>query len=272
MLERHELEIFLTLAEELHFGRTAERMHLSTARVSQTIGALERRVGALLFRRTSRRVELTAIGLRLEQDLRPARDLIEAGLARAVNAGRGFSGVLRVGFTGTPGGQLLVDAAELCRKRQPECEVVIREVQPGDAAAWLLTGEVELVLTCLPLASSVEGLVAGPVLVTEAQLLAVPGGHRLAGRESVSVAELGELRLLAAETSLQEALTLVGAGQGVFPVGAHVRRYHPRPDVGYVRLDGAEPLEWRLHWRADGATARVRLFEEVMRELLGVPG
>ncbi|MER5862627.1 LysR substrate-binding domain-containing protein [Kitasatospora sp. NPDC002040] len=266
MLERHELEAFLTLAEELHFGRTAERMRVSTGRVSQIIGALERRVGALLFRRTSRRVELTAIGRRLEQDLRPAWEAIGAGLERAVRAGRGFDGELRVGFTGTPGGQLLVDAAELCRARQPGCEVVIREVQPADAAARLLGGEVELLLTCLRL--EVDGLAAGPVLVTEPQLLAVPAGHRLAGRESVPVAELDGVRVLDPEAGLQEVLTFVGAGQGVCPVGAHVRRYHPRPDVRYVRLDGAAPLHWRLHRRADGATARVRLFEEALRELL----
>ena len=62
MLERYELETFLTLAEELHFGRTAERTHVSTARVSQTIKKLERRVGAPLFNRTSRHVELTPSG------------------------------------------------------------------------------------------------------------------------------------------------------------------------------------------------------------------
>ena len=58
MLERHELEAFLTLAEELHFGRTAERLRVSTARISQTIAKLERRIGVPLFNRTSRRVVL----------------------------------------------------------------------------------------------------------------------------------------------------------------------------------------------------------------------
>ena len=71
MLERYELETFLTLAEELHFGRTAERTHVSTARVSQTIKKLERRVGAPLFNRTSRHVELTPIGRQLYDDLTP---------------------------------------------------------------------------------------------------------------------------------------------------------------------------------------------------------
>ena len=66
------MEIFLTLADELHFGRAAQRLHVSTARVSQTIKKLERRIGASLFERTSRRVDLTPIGRRLGDELRPA--------------------------------------------------------------------------------------------------------------------------------------------------------------------------------------------------------
>jgi DNA-binding transcriptional LysR family regulator len=67
---RHELEAFLTLAEELHFGRTAARLHVTTARISQTIRALELRVGERLFDRTSRRVSLRPVGQRLLDQLR----------------------------------------------------------------------------------------------------------------------------------------------------------------------------------------------------------
>ncbi|WP_316522109.1 helix-turn-helix domain-containing protein [Kitasatospora brasiliensis] len=56
MLERVEAEVFLALAEELHFGRTAERLHLTTGRVSQVVRKLERRIGGPLFDRTSRSV------------------------------------------------------------------------------------------------------------------------------------------------------------------------------------------------------------------------
>jgi len=72
LIERHEAEAFLALPEELHFGRTAERLHVSAARVSQTIRRLERRVGVPLFRRTSRRVELTPVGRQLHDETRPA--------------------------------------------------------------------------------------------------------------------------------------------------------------------------------------------------------
>jgi len=160
MLERYELETFLTLAEELHFGRTAERTHVSTARVSQTISRLERRVGAPLFNRTSRRVELTPIGHRLYDDLRPAQEMIAAGFERALRSARGITDTLRVGFVGAAGGQLLSEAAELLHARQPDCEVLVREVQLADAVPWLLNGEVEVLLTCF--LSDRDDLVTGP--------------------------------------------------------------------------------------------------------------
>jgi DNA-binding transcriptional LysR family regulator len=290
MLERYELEAFLTLAEELHFGRTAERMSVSTARVSQAIRKLERRVGAPLFNRTSRRVELTPIGRRLYDDLRPAREMIEAGLERAVRSGRGVTGTLHVGFVGAAGGQLLSEAAELLHARQPGCEVVVREVQLVDAVPWLLSGEVEMLLTCF--ASERDDLVTGPPLVTEARMLAVPSGHPFADRRSISIEDLAGVTLLRtpddlpgsppmpsapaepptesgpAVGSFQEALTLVGAGRGLLPIGAHIRRYYVRPDVSYVLISDAPPVHWRLVWRADGATARVRAFAAAAQDVV----
>jgi DNA-binding transcriptional LysR family regulator len=86
-VEQRDIEIFLTLAEELHFGRTAERLHVSTARVSQSIAKWERRVGVPLFERSSRRVALTPVGRQLHQDIGPPYRQILAGIERAVTAG-----------------------------------------------------------------------------------------------------------------------------------------------------------------------------------------
>jgi hypothetical protein len=63
-------------------------------------------------------------------------------------------------------------------------------------------------------------------------------------------------------------LTLIGAGRGVFPVGAQARRYYARPDVAYIPFTDAPPLRWGLLWRADNATARVLAFAEAARDLL----
>ncbi|WP_189209055.1 LysR family transcriptional regulator [Actinokineospora fastidiosa] len=267
MLERHELDAFLTLAEELHFGSTAERLRVSTARISQTIARLERRVGVPLFTRTSRRVELTATGRRLAEEVGPEWARIRAAVERAIEHGRGTTGTLTVAFVGAASGQLLVGVAEVFGERLPGCRVVIREARAGEVLPWLRGGEVDLALSTLPAPDA--DIAAGPVLVREARMLAVPANHPYARRDSVSAADLARVPLLT--EPIQEALTLVGAGQGVLPVGAHARRYHPRPDVVYVLIDDAEPVEWALLWRADGATARVRAFAEAAVDLLGQP-
>ncbi|MFI6711082.1 LysR family transcriptional regulator [Nonomuraea sp. NPDC050478] len=278
MLERHEIEAFLTLAEELHFGHTAERLRVSTARVSQTIRKLERRVGAPLFDRTSRRVALTPVGRRLHEEVRPAWEAIGAAYERAADAGRGLTGTLRAAFTGAAAGQLLAGVEELFRSRVPGCEVVIREAQPGEVAPWLRDGEVDVVLTTLP----VPGADAGPVLVREALMAAVPAGHPFARRESVGPADLERVTVVelagggrAAPGSpgpraatLHEALTLVGAGRGVLLVGAQTRRYYARPDVAYVPVRDAPRVEWGLVWRAGGETGRVRAFGRAAVDLL----
>ncbi|MBP0454848.1 LysR family transcriptional regulator [Kitasatospora sp. RG8] len=288
MIERHEVEAFLALAEELHFGRTAERLHVSTARVSQTIRKLERRVGVPLFLRTSRRVELTATGKQLREDLGPAWAGVCTALERAVEAGRGVSGTLQVTFVSAAAAQLLVGVTKLFRERVPDCEVHIREVQAGQLLPWLRSGEVDLALTTLP--AGEPDMAAGPVLVREARMLAVPADHPFARRGTVSADDLARVRLVqlpdhgaepprrsgsATPTApgptagtFQEALTLVGAGQGALPVGAHTRRYYARPDVSYVPIDDAPPLEWGLIWPADRCTARVRAFADAAVDLV----
>ncbi|MFG2949537.1 LysR family transcriptional regulator [Streptomyces adustus] len=288
MLERHELEAFLTLAEELHFGRTAERLHVSTARVSRTIAKLERRIGVPLFDRTSRRVELSSAGRQLLEETGPAWSRITDAFERAVDAGRGMTGLLRVAYDGPAAGQLLVGAARRFSARHPDCEVRIKEAHLPQVLPWLRDGEVDLALTCFPVHE--EGVVTGPVLVREARMLAVPVGHPFARRAAVSVEDLARVTVVqlprtlpksprrdrtpprtpagrsvtpgpSAET-LNEVLTLVGAGEGVFAVGAHVRRYFVRPDVVYMPFEDAAPVEWGLVRLAEGATSRVRAFSE----------
>src|SRR2546425_11461435 len=92
-VELRELEIFLVLAEELHFGRTAERLYLTQPRISQTIRALEDHIGGKLFERTSRRVSLTDLGQHLRDELRPGYAQIQRALTSTSDRARGVSGV-----------------------------------------------------------------------------------------------------------------------------------------------------------------------------------
>src|SRR5207302_3465428 len=93
-VELRELRIFLTLADELHFGRTAERLHISQSRVSQAVRMLECQVGAKLFDRTSRHVALTPIGKRLCETLSAPYRELESGFEETRAAANGIGGTL----------------------------------------------------------------------------------------------------------------------------------------------------------------------------------
>lgn len=290
-MERYEIEAFLTLAAELHFGRTADRLNVSTGHISKTIKKLERRIGVPLFERTSRRVSLTPIGTQLRDELQPAYDQIQQGIRKAIAAGRGVTGVLRVGFLGADAGQFLHTVSDIFRLRYPDCEVFIKEMQLFDGATPLRTDEVEMMLVRFPVKE--PDLVAGPVLFTEQKVLAVSSRHPFARRASLSLEDLGRVKVLqnpagipdhwdqihsphytpsgrpiergpSAET-FQELLALVGAGKGVYPEGASAVRFYTRPDVAYIPFHDAAPLEWGLIWRATGQTSRIRAFGQTAR-------
>src|SRR5262249_53771934 len=148
--EQRDIEIFLTLAEELHFGRTAERLHVSTARVSQSNAKWERRGGGPPLaparppggrpppRPPPPRGTLPPVGHQLHEDISPAYRQLLAGIERAVTAGRDVRGLVRVGFFSAAGGRIVVEVADAFRARYPDCEVRIREVHFSDGIGPLL--------------------------------------------------------------------------------------------------------------------------------------
>ena len=288
------MEAFLTLAEELHFGRTAERMRLSQARISQQIKALEQEIGTPLFERTSRRVSLTRIGAQLRDDLQPAYEGVQTALARASAAGRGITGELRVAFLGPVAGELLLEAAAAFRDRHPARDVELKETQIAEPLGPLREGAVDLVLTQLPVDE--EGLVSGPTLIREPRVLAVSARHPYAQRDSVTLEDLASTRIptpagtpsRAWEESYQpwhtpsgaeiergpavgtfeELLTLIAAGRGECTVAAHNVHYHPRNEVSYIPIADAPAFDFGLVWRAAGETRIMRAFTQLAAELV----
>ncbi|MFF9625145.1 LysR family transcriptional regulator [Streptomyces griseosporeus] len=291
-MERDELECFLLLAQELHFGRTAERMRLSRARVSQLVQRLERRVGAPLFTRTSRRVALTAIGRQLRADLEPHHRAIEAALERAAATARGIDTRLFVGFGHPLTGEIVLKAAEALRGTRPGLAVEICEVPLADPYGLLRKGEFDVQVNELPVREGDLGL--SPVLFTEERVLAVAAGHPLAALSAVSLEDLVDVPLLTidgdvpgywrehhapartpggrpiargpAVTNMQEALMLVAGGKGALPVPAHTATYHARPGVAYVPLTDVEPTAYVLLWRAADVTPAVHAFARAARD------
>jgi DNA-binding transcriptional LysR family regulator len=295
-VEQRDIETFLTLADELHFGRAAQRLHVSTARVSQTIKKLERRIGAPLFERTSRRVRLTSIGRRLDEELRPAYRQIHDAIDEAIAAGRGVRETLRVGFIGAASSQFVLEVAEVFRVEHPECEVESHEYQFGKSVGPLRDGEIDMMLGTRPARAARQAdLTAGSVLIEEDQLLAVSARHPFARQPSVSFADLARTKVLRTPPAIpdywdqslipqhtldgrsvergpsfdttQEMLALVGAGIGTYPVSTQFTSYYARPDVTYVPIGDAPPYQRRFLWLAVAETATIRAFDRAAATL-----
>jgi DNA-binding transcriptional LysR family regulator len=187
-VELRELRIFLALADELHFGRTAERLGVSQPAVSEAIRLLERRLGLLLFERTSRRVALTPAGLDLRGRVAPALGTLGRALSDARDDADGVAGIVRVGTTFTTLLPPVFALGRAFQARHPRCTVDFAMAAAEDPYASLRRGQVDVLVNWLAVDES--DLAVGPAIAYYDRVLFVGPGHRLAGRECVSVEEL----------------------------------------------------------------------------------
>ncbi|WP_031043693.1 LysR family transcriptional regulator [Streptomyces sp. NRRL F-5650] len=292
-MELRDIEIFLTLAEELHFGRTAERLHITPSRVSHVIKKQERRFGAPLFARTSRTVRLTPLGEELRDELLPARHLILRALERATAHGRGTTGELRAGYTAPWCAELLLRAAAAFRSQYPGWTVQTREVSFNDPHGPLLRGELHTQIAELPVVE--PGITVGPVLLREPRALMLPVDHPLAAGPTASLEDLAEVPLLRIDNirarpvvdvhfpqrtpmgrpiprgpscaSWHEIPVLVAAGLGASIVAARAAEYHARPGVAFVPLRDGPTLDYGVLLPADGSESPVRAFVGLLHTL-----
>lgn len=291
-VEIRELECFLLLSEELHFGRAAERLYVSQSRVSQLLSALERRIGGRLLERTSRRVSLTPLGERFLSELRPAYESLRTAVDGARTAARGgLDGTLRVGFLGSAD-ELVMGAIGAFHARHPRCEVAPVEIPLADPFGAVRRGEVDAAIVCLPVAE--PDLVIGTVFSRQPQLLAVPLRHPFAGRLSLSAEELVECRLIglrgpaprywrefmtpattpggrliatgALVCTLQEGLTAVAAGLGSMLLCAPTATHQGRRDVAFVPVVGLPDSALALIWPHSRETTMHRALSEAIAD------
>ncbi|WP_020579650.1 LysR family transcriptional regulator [Actinopolymorpha alba] len=196
MADMREIEAFLTVAEEMHFGRAAERLGLSTSRVSFLVKRLERRVKAPLFERTSRRVALTPQGEYLFAEVRPATVRIERALADVGAWASSHREILRVGFANTLPGSMAADLAAAFERRYQGCRVVPSAHPTADMLSWLdRDWIVDVVVTWMPgepAQLGVPGLEVGPVIWRERRAVVLAADHPLAGRSTIDAEELAD--------------------------------------------------------------------------------
>ncbi|NUW43923.1 LysR family transcriptional regulator [Nonomuraea rhodomycinica] len=290
-MELRDIEIFLTLAEELHFGRTAERMRLTPARISQAIKKQERDLGGLLFERNSRTVRLTPLGRQLRDELQPIRLALRDTMRRARAAAGGVTATLRIGAMNGNGHDLR-PYWDAFRARHPGWELRFRHAPFVDPFGGLRRGEVDVLVTWLPIAE--PDLVMGPVLFTDERVLAVALDHPLAARPSVTVESIADFQHSGTTsvpdywessfvpshtpggrpiergplvTSADDILTLVSTGEIVNVFPAHSARYWARPDVLWLPLTGMERFSFGLVWRGEAEDDVIRALAAVVRDL-----
>ncbi|WP_422743566.1 LysR family transcriptional regulator [Mycobacterium sp. WMMD1722] len=187
-MELRQLEAFVAVATELHFGRAAEQLHLSQPTLSDLIRRLERELGTLLFTRTTRRVALTPAGIEMRRRADAILAEVTDAAAAVQRAAAGEAGTVRVGVTPPVAPVLAPHLAAALRAETPDVEITVSRMWLRDLERALLDSEVDVAITCSPVPGS-HGAVS-ELLCGEQLLVGLRPDHSLAGREAVSLTEL----------------------------------------------------------------------------------
>ena len=295
-VELRELRIFLTLADELHFGRTAERLGISQPGVSEAVRVLESRLGVKVFERTSRRVRLTPEGEELRRNLVPALAALDQALAQTSELSRAVHGLLRIGFVLTTEGPALSRLIAAFQASYPACEVRLQEVETFDAYRALRRGDIDVL--CNWLAVDEPDLTAGAAFAHYQRAVAVAATHRLASKNTVSVEELADeevalpppstpravydlivpqrtpsgrpIRRTQPVQTINEILSLVARGRIVHPTSSTVPIFN-RDDVALIPINDLPPLPLGLVWCTGRDNPRIRALNEIASSMTAAP-
>lgn len=297
-MELRHLRYFAVVAEELHFGRAAERLNMSQPPLSQQIRNLEKEIGARLLDRTNRKVSLTKAG---EHFLRRARVILDASDSAAAEARRvsaGHDASIAVGYMSSAMLDQFVPILHRFRETFPAVDVQLLQMSsPGQLKA-LLAGQLDLAFVDVqPKDGELhfnDQKVVARTAWREAFVAALPNAHRLANLSRISVGELADEdfvlpprepatgfydqvialcqkagfspRLYRKADVLPVTMTMVAAGYGVSIVPACVCQ----PWVGLARFVGLEDepsIGVTMAWRPDEAAPAVDHFRTTVQDM-----
>lgn len=188
-MEIRWLDAFVAVAEELHFGRAADRLHMAQSPLSQVIRRLEKEVGTPLFNRSTRTVSLTAAGSALLPYAYRALRTLTNAMDAARSADGEPAGLLRVGFSGVHNHHTLPKLTRALRREFPKVELkLIGGVRTFDGIRMITNGELDATFMGI-ITHAEEPVRARPISVQRLGVV-VPGDHPLAERERIAVREL----------------------------------------------------------------------------------
>ncbi|MFZ6645412.1 LysR family transcriptional regulator [Undibacterium sp. TJN25] len=191
-MELRHLRYFVTVAEELHFTRAAERLHIGQPPLSQQIQALEEEIGVRLLERSKRWVRLTPAGKSFLDDARKILALSEQAGQTARRMDKGEIGELRIGFTpSTPFTEIFPTVINLFRKQFPQVTLSLREMPTMRQLEAVAERQLDLGFI-RPTEMEIAKNIALTVLSVDPLLLVMPAGHRLSKLKSIPFRELAE--------------------------------------------------------------------------------
>jgi DNA-binding transcriptional LysR family regulator len=292
-MDLRQLRYFVAVAEEGHITRAAAKLGIQQPPLSQQIRALERSLGAELFRRHPKGVTLTPAGEALLADGRRLLQETDAVASRIRAIGAGRAGVLKIGFTSSAAAHAFTPRVlGESRRASPDVELQIAEDHAAGLTEAVLNGRTHCAFLRVPV-SRPSGLTF-VTLLREPVLVAVPAGHALARRRTLSLMDLREQPLILVRQSgapglyanllalcqdrgfdpavahevarMGTALNLVAAGAGIAIVPASMRGMHAA-SVEYRELRGAKTLDapLTLVYREADCKGALRSFVQLAR-------
>jgi len=289
-MELRHLRYFVAVAEELHFRRAAERLHMSQPPLSQQIRQLEQEVGAQLLSRNQRKVELTAAGAAFLVRAREILEAVEDAARQARRVQRGEVGRLAVGFVGSAMYSFVPELLRAFREQAPDIALRLHELGTTEQLRQLDDGRLDVGFLRTPgrrPGLSFETVLEEPVvvampdvhplaqrslvrlsdLVGESLVLLTPAGSPgLRAALASSIAQLGgEERIIQEVAEMQTVIGLVAAGVGISLVPESVRAL-VRHGVTYRPLDDTAPVvRLAMAWRATDESPVLTAFLEKAR-------
>ncbi len=292
-MELRHLRYFVTVATELHFGRAAEKLHISQPPLSMQIRALEEELGVSLLQRTRRHVSLTRAGKAFLQDAEQILEKTEQAVLTARRAGRGEIGELAVGFISVADYNLLPLVLREFRRKYPMVTLSLKESTSDAQIADLIEGRIDCGFLLPPVSEA--GIESEPIM-REPLIVALPEHHPLASEKGpIALAALANAPFIitprrmapglyddivsfchAAGFSpqvtqeaiqMQTVISLVSAEMGVALIPRSLENLK-RTGVVYKALKERSPMsEIHLAWRSGDNLPALHLFVQLARQI-----
>ena len=287
-MELRQLRYFITLAEELHFRRAAEREHIAQPAFSEQIRRLEQELNVRLFDRTSHYVRLTGAGQVFVDEVHQVLFHVEQATKAAMQAGRGEIGHIILGFLGSAANELTPLILRAFPARCPNVGIELREFDFRDPSAGLINDQVDVAFIRPPVEGQRE--LAFEWLFEEPRVAIMASDHCLAKEACLKIDRLvaepfivgpkatgvwrdfwlvtehrvGRPARLGPEVNtMDELLEVTAAGRGISLIPASTERFYGRPGVVFVPITEVAGSTVVVAWRRGRTNPLVRAFVDV---------